>query len=270
MKPSKPSFKFGTATRDDVAKLYVSKEHDKLTPSRWSPGAIYNLPSSVQKEGSYSFGKADRSAGNPDRNTDSSIDLTFALVDSQPFKFKQSRSILFGTSARDSIKDGAMLVHNPQAFYGRGSPGPTAYSPPVPGDRQPSYPFGSKTKILSSDCQTPVNVGPGIYPVAASVGPQHDSTKPNLPCFKFSRAPRQRARIAEQPLTAVQADRPSIGKQFSSKLVNAPQVPFGRGSRDQWRKVVVVFSEQDKPANRVPMRIQHPALPLERDVVRYS
>lgn len=272
MKPSQPCFKFGTATRDDVAKVYVSKEHDKLTSGRWSPGAIYQLPSSVRKGCSFSFGKAPRSSGRADRYTDSSVDLTFATVDNQKFKFRDARMILFGTSARDSIKDGAMLIHNPQAFYGRGSPGPTAYSPPVPVDRncQPCYHFGMKTKVLASECQTPANVGPGIYPLPASVGPQADSTKPNLPCFKFARAPRQRQRELDQPVTALEAEKPSIGRQFSSKLPNAPQVPFGNASRAQWNRLAPVFSEKDKPIAHPPPRIQHPTLPLERDIVRYS
>lgn len=269
MKPTNPSFSFASAKREEISKLYISKEHDKLTPSRWSPGAIYQVNSSINHDTAYSFGRAPRSNSRPLRAAE---DLTFATADSQVFKFPAFASVLFGTDSRDNLKNAVILQNHPQAFFGKHSPGPQAYrvSQP-PKEVVPSITFGHKTKILASDSQTPINVGPGSYPVPPSVGPQFESTKSSHPTFRFGRAARSPTRRVSQPVTNVEGGVPSIGRQFSSKLLNSSQVVFGSSTRDHAAKTALTLTPLDKGGSSAgPIRLPHPVLPLERDIVRYS
>ena len=268
MKPTHPSFSFGAAQRDEIAKLYISKEHDKLTPSRWSPGAIYQVKSSINHETAHSFGKASRSNSRPHRVSE---DVTSANPDSQHFKFPAFASVLFGTDSRDNLKNATILQNHPQAFFGKHSPGPQAYTvTQPPREVVPAITFGHKTKILASDSQTPVNVGPGSYLVPAAVGPQVESTKSSHPTVRFARAARAPQRRVSQPVTNVDGGVPSIGRQFSSKLPNASHVVFGSGTRDHASKTALILTPLDKGAGGASVRLPHPVLPLERDLVRYS
>jgi hypothetical protein len=268
MRPSHPSFSFGSAQRDEISKLYISKEHDKLTPSRWSPGAIYEVKSTLDQNTAFSFGKGPRSHLRPQPLAE---DMTFAMIDSQKMKFASFPTVLFGTDTRDNLKNAVLLQNHPQAFFGKHSPGPQAYTVHQPPKSVvPSITFGHKTKILASDCQTPANVGPGCYPLPASVGTQFESTKPSQRIVKFSKAARSPTRRHSQPVTNVDGGVPSIGKQYSSKLPNAAQVVFGSSNRDHASKTALILSPLDKGISKGPVRLPHPQLPLERDIVRYS
>ena len=273
MKQNAASFKFQAATRDDLAKLYISREHNKLTPSRWSPGAIYEVKSSLKSDTSYSFGKALRPGINLS-GVKPAEDLTLASLDSQKFKFPGIKSVLFGTEARDQVKNAAILEENPQVFFGRYSPGPAAYNLSVgTGDPtgQKGISFGHKTKILAADIQTPPHVGPGCYVMPEAVGVQSESTKQNIKNVKFSKAPRSTQKKSDQVLTNLNADIPAVGPQVSSKLANAAQIVFGSSTREHVSKTALYMTDLDKTdkgSNK--LRLPHPILPLERDIVRYS
>jgi hypothetical protein len=265
-KPTLPAFSFSAASRDEISKLYISREHDKLTPSRWSPGAIYTVPSSLNTQTSYSFGKASKTAAL--KHNRPAEDLTLALPDSQSFKFVTFPSVLFGTDSRENMKNATILQNHPQAFFGKHSPGPQAYTVTQPPKHAvPSVTFGSKTKILASDCQTPANVGPGSYKKPAAVGVQVESDKPSQRTVKFGKAARAPSRKVVQPVTNVDGGVAAIGRQYSSKLKNAAVVVFGTGSRAGMEKVAMVG---DAVGVGAKPRLPHPVLPLERDIVRFS
>jgi hypothetical protein len=271
MKSSSPSFSFPHGSRESLEKVYVSKEHDKLIAPKGSPGAIYDIPSSVPGPVAWSFGSGKRSSTSAHAPIESSIDLTFALPDSQKMKFRGPKGVVFGTEGRGSMKNAAILEKSPQVFYGPHSPGPTAYTVGRSGlSVDPSFFFGLKTKVMAAECQTPENVGPGIYPVTSSVGATFDSRWRNMTGCRFSRAPRHPVRARQvQPVTLIE-NKPSIGKQPSSKLANPAVAVFGRASRDQVSKTAMCFTAMDRGAASLPLRIAHPSLPLHRDIVKFS
>ena len=240
-------------------------------PSRWSPGPIYDLPSSVSLKGGYSFGMSSREKKN-NNIFDSSIDMTFAIPDNQKYKFKGCHGALFGMEQRETIKNAVILKDSPQVFFGRFSPGPVAYNANalVVQRREPSHFFGMKTKILSQS-QTPSDVGPGIYPKPSAVGPQVESQKKGLPMISFAKAPRHPKIMNRiQPITEVNIPA-SIGKQPSSLLKNAPCAVFGTAHRDKVAKTALCLTGKERGNEPLaPLRINHPRLPIQQHVIKYS
>ncbi|EER00906.1 hypothetical protein Pmar_PMAR002976 [Perkinsus marinus ATCC 50983] len=256
LKPTRPSYSFGLGTRGAREKLFISKEHEKLMPPRCSPGPVYRVESQIEDH-SYTFSTAAQRPSQKKRYPDSSVDLTNALVDSQPLKYPTVKGTIFGTDPKGHIKNATILKNHASAFYGRISPGPTAYSPDdKQTSRTPRAPraiLGSKTKILASECQTPAVVGPGTYPSPTSMGTQHLSQKwdrahrRNLSSYTFSKARRAGERSKKSSVDTM--DRvdstsrgaiSSIGEQHDSRIATAPKFGFGTATRDHKAKTFLV------------------------------
>ncbi|KAF4712445.1 hypothetical protein FOZ63_030019 [Perkinsus olseni] len=255
LKPTEPSYSFGLGTRDAREKLFISKDHEKLMPPRCSPGPVYRLESQSDDH-SYTFGTAPQRPSPGKRYPDASIDLTNALVDSQAFKYPAVKGTVFGTDPKGQIKNATIMKNHAPAFYGKASPGPTAYNPDsrhtsrIP--RVPQITLGSKTKILASECQTPPVVGPGTYPLPPSVGTQYLSQRRNLSTYSFTKARRVAERNQRIPVPATgkgdlttRSVVSSIGPQHESRNSNAPTFGFGTATRDQKSKTFLVQTPGD-------------------------
>ena len=269
MRGSSPSFSFGSSTRDALAKIYISKEHNKVMPSRGNPSAAYDLPSTISLKAGFSFGKAKRETRSAKKPVESSIDLTFALPDTQIVKYPTNNAGSFGLDARGPIKNAAILESSPQVAIGAASPGPAAYAPSFL-CHDPSYFMGTRTKILAPDCQTPATVGPGSYPVKGSVGRCFNSTHENQPTVKFGKATRHSMRKTRNSADTPISLPPSIGRQPSSHKPNATRAVFGSASRDQVAKTALILTGMERGPQIPKPRLSHPELPLERDILKYS
>ncbi|KAF4732330.1 hypothetical protein FOZ62_005849 [Perkinsus olseni] len=175
-----------------------------------------------------------------------------------------------------------MKNHAP-AFYGKASPGPTAYNPDsrhtsgIP--RVPQITLGSKTKILASECQTPPVVGPGTYPLPPSVGTQYLSQRRNLSTYSFSKARRVAERNQRIPVPATckgdlttRSVVSSIGPQHESRNSNAPTFGFGTATRDQKAKTFLVQTPGDTgpSGSWAKPRCHHPTLPRAKSIVKWQ
>ncbi|KAF4651693.1 hypothetical protein FOL47_000251, partial [Perkinsus chesapeaki] len=109
IKPSRPAYSFGLGTRDAREKLFLSKEHEKLMPASCSPGPVYRLQSNHDDFHSYTFGHAPQRPAPRKRYPDPSIDLTDALVDSQPFKYPAVKGTVFGSDPKGQIKNATIM-----------------------------------------------------------------------------------------------------------------------------------------------------------------
>ena len=267
MKRRAPAFGFGSSTRAQVNKLFVSQEHTQLaTAGTDSPGpAQYNLPASVggkQPDGRkrdppvWAFGHADRFHGNATehRPAPNAYKLYPSVGGKQPDGRKRDPPVWrFGTATRTQCN--RLFVsqqHTKLATAGTDSPGPALYSLPASvGGKQPDarkkdppvYSFATASRM-------PVEPGghsPGpIYEVPAAVGPQPDGRlayAPRAMCGDSTRSTRAKLFIshAHEATSAPQVPTPgpaapykldaAIGKQRSSRHATGPRVTFSRASR---------------------------------------
>ena len=268
-KKAAPAYGFGSASRDQVNKLFVSQEHTLIaTGGKDSPGpAKYLLPASVggkQPDGRkpdpptwtfsganrflYGYGKPDKKPGPDEYNMPPSVGGT------QPDGARANApSWGFGSATRDGVKKVFVSQkHTLTVLHGSHSPGPAKYLlPPSVGGKQPdgrkpdppSYGF-------SSAARTPVepgNDGPGfVYKITPAVGPQPDSQIKNMPLYSFgasTREVRERVFISQEhnegmppscptpgPANSYQLDS-ALGKQNSARKKTSPRVSFSQASR---------------------------------------
>lgn len=136
---SSPSYGFGSGTRDNRAKVFVSQEHAKLSPAfvcSPGPAAPYSRRAAVgaQTESTsrsapnYGFGTSNRfmqndKHGPPGPGAYGTTQSVGVQVSS-----KKSSSPLFGfgSSTRDQVNKVYMSEEQNKAMYGHGSPGPMA------------------------------------------------------------------------------------------------------------------------------------------------
>jgi hypothetical protein len=219
MKKVAPAWGFGSATRDQANKLFVSQEHTLIaTGGMHSPGpAAYHLPASVggkQPDGRkpdppvYSFSAADRflyGYGKPDqRPSPDTYEMPSSVGGKQPDGRRQDPPTWgFGTATRSHTKKVFVShAHQKTDMYGLESPGPAGYVlPPSVGGKQPD---GRKhdppSWSFSSAARTPVEPGghtPGpIYAIPAAVGPQPDGRLRNAPRYGLGASTREvRAKV---------------------------------------------------------------------------
>lgn len=216
-KKSAPSFSFGTSSREQAGKVFVSQEHTALaTAGKHSPGpAVYLLPASVggkQPDGrrkdppSWGFGTAQRfrrpgATEKPDGHRGNNPGPGYyskppASVGPQVLgRFSSAPLVGFGTAERKDVrKVWISQEHQKTDCHGLESPGPAAAyeikstmgkqeSSEIP--NPPSWVFGSSSR--AKDGAGGISPGPA-YSLPASVGPQPDSRRPaaGMPGFGAS------------------------------------------------------------------------------------
>lgn len=222
---SAPSFGFGSSSREQAGKVFVSQEHTALaTAGKGSPGpgANYQIPASIggsQPDGrrknppSWSMGKNQRftpkeEAKAPDGRRGNNPGPGHytkpppAVGPQTLARFKSSPMVGFGTAGRKEVrKVWISQEHQRTDMHGMGSPGPAA-----------PYQLGSTCgKMVNSDMKNPpawvfgsakhaadrIAIGPGpAYSLPQSVGPQVDSRYPGAPTPGFGASTRDiRAKI---------------------------------------------------------------------------
>ncbi len=277
LKKTQPDYGFGSATREQVSKLFVSQEHTALaTAGTHSPGpALYHLPPSVggkQPDGRkrdppvWRFGTTPRfqyggkleQVPGPQQYT-----AVPSVGGKQPEGSKQDPPVWsFGTAERKDVrKCFVSRAHQKTDFYGMHSPGPAKYLLPASvGGKQadgrkrdpPSWTFSSAIKEEKSRPST--TPGP-IY------NPLHDVDT------KFKKAPspgfgastrdvRAMVFISQEhekgshglntPGPAAPYALPAaVGYQISSKKRTSPRCSFPKESR--WRAYEKEISRNSTP-----------------------
>lgn len=240
-----------------------------------SPGPVYSIPSAVGEGAQYGFGTAPQREHGRAKYPDTSVDLTGAVVDSQKNKFHSTKGVVFGTEQKQETKNSVLLRTHPQATFGQGSPGPTAYTPKdkdVTRATEPRFSLGEKTKILASKAQTPRNVGPGSYPPTTSMGEQPISARKSMPSWSFGNAKRMPPLKKSDAVLDPNPDLSAFGQQVLSGKKSSAYYGFGTATREHKAKTFLVQTGLDKgPKSLMPTPRQfHPKLATEKQIIKHS
>jgi len=209
---SSPSFGFGSSTRNQAAKVFLSNDHAKLSTPGFSPGpSAYSLRPSVgtQPDGRKSsapqwvFGSSDRfgyekkGVQNPGPG---SYDMTNS-VGTQVSSNKHTQPMFgFGSSERHHVQKVFVSEEHNKALHGCDSPGPQVYT--LQGAvgkqdlsktrNQPAWVFGSSNRFKYEHVKrAATSPGPGAYTLNQAVGSQVVSTKESSPIFGFGTSNRE-------------------------------------------------------------------------------
>lgn len=269
LKPTVAAFSFGTSSKEQLSKMYLTKELDKKRVPDCSPGPVYSISYFPGKSSPrYGFGTSQKLASSGDPYGESAIDGSVVSANRlalEDLKFRQHGSAVFGYDARDEIKNSAVTMCHPFAGMGMGSPGPTAYCPDpvVVQERRPRYTFnGRREGAMTKEQATPRRVGPGSYQVDESaIGPQYASARKTQMGYTFGRDAKSRYTPRAQGMER-NTDLSSLGKQVLSTGKSSAAYGFGTSTREH-------PSMQNKRSGRCK-RLHHPPLDLERERVKYS
>ena len=230
LKSSAPKYGFGSGSREQAGKLFVSQEHTQLaTAGKGSPGpAMYTLLAAVggkQPDGrksdppSWGFGTAQRfrprtAPIKPDGRAGNNPGPGYyapppASVGPQVLaRLKSSPLVGFGTAERKNVRKVFISqAHQNTDLYGMGSPGPHATyqipstmgkQPHSTAENPPAWVIGSSARPKD---QAGLNSpGPATYSLPQSVGPQPDSKKPRAATPGFGASTRDiRAKVYVGP-----------------------------------------------------------------------
>lgn len=285
-KETMPAYSFGTGTREAASKkVFISKAHGKVLGGLMtSPGPIYEQHSCLGTTQKFTFGcDEQRKPLGVKRYPDSSVDITCATVDSQPFKFKSTKGVLFGTESKCCNKNAETIRVHPGLAMGLEAPGALEYYPEISEKKVhksvPEYSFGPKvstdkkdkaadkgpqqvvTRIKIPLTGTPRHVGPGSHSQPSSIGNQPNSARSSAPCYSFGSSPR----MPESKPTGgfdTSPELSSLGKQVVSKQKTSASCPFGEATRDTVTKTYMVMTQADRgPAGSLPKPSHHFDLP---------
>lgn len=267
------AYSFGSCSRERQGKVWISEKHELAKGKGEGPGPVYNIPSSTGQGPRFGFGTSQRTHGRGSRYPDSSVDLTAASVDSQTVKFPSTRASIFGTDSKDNMKNAMILKAHPQCNFGIFSPGPCAYMPmdtDVISKASPRISFGAKTKILSSETQTPRNIGPGSYPPSESLGKQALSKRRSIAAWSFAQEKRMPPLKPGDTVVDPSPNLSSFGKQVTSKASSSPGYGFGTSTREHKAKTFLVQTNTDRGpvSSWDPPQMIHPKLPIERELLK--
>lgn len=242
---------------------------------RETPGAVYDLPATVGTAPTMVFPTGPRVADHGTKYPDSSVDLAFATVDSQKVKFPSARTMLFGTEARDEIKNSEILKRHPQAGMLRESPG-CIYDPDDTCARPMSAPLWTmrpKTNMVTSRPQTSERVGPNTYRTQEAIGNQPLSTKKTGRSSSFGRASRfPKARPDNDGGGEGYCPNSAMGRQVDGRFKSQPRCGFGTGTRDNRSRTAYLQTAKDQgPKGKMaPARCEHPKIARQQEIIRYG
>jgi len=270
LKPTVAAFSFGTASKDQQAKMYLNKELDKKRIADCTPGPVYQVTYFAGKASPrYGFGTAQKlvSAGDPygESAIEAGVMSAETRVTLEDLKFKRDAAAVFGYDTRDEVKNAAINIVHPFAGMGVGSPGPTAYSPdPVFIEQKaPKYSFNGRGDTAEGkEINTPRCVGPGSYQgLISGLGQQHLSARKSQMGYSFGRDLRTHETPRSEGMERT-TELSSLGKQVLSTGKSSAAYGFGSSTREH-------PSMQNKRAGRCK-QLPHPKLDLERDRIKYS
>ena len=210
---SAPSFGFGSSTRNQAAKVFLSQEHAKLSTPSFSPGpSAYTLRASVgsQADGrkasspQWVFGSSDRfiqaSRKEVQNPGPGSYDMPQG-VGTQVSSSKQTQPMFgFGSAEREHVEKVFVSEDHNKSLFGIESPGPMMYTLQSAVGKQdlsrkanqPSWVFASSERFRYDHVKrAATSPGPGAYTLGQSVGPQVASTKHSAPLPGFGTSNRE-------------------------------------------------------------------------------
>ena len=244
---SAPSFGFGSSTRAQAGKVFLSQEHAKLSTPGFSPGpSAYTMRASVgsQSDGrkasspQWVFGSSERfqqvsrkEVQNPGPGTYSAASGVGVQVSSS----KHSQPLYgFGTAERSHVEKVFVSEEHNKSLYGIESPGPMMYT--LQGavgrqelsrkENQPTWVFSSSERFRYEHVKrAATSPGPGAYTMSASVGPQPSSTKTSAPLPGFGTSNRdqmQKIYISPEHVCAIAPRLSSPGERVNNDRMRSP------------------------------------------------
>ena len=204
---SSPSFGFGSSTRNQAAKVFLSRDHAKLSTPGFSPGpSAYTLRASVgaQADGrkasspQWVFGSNERfmQAQRKELQNPGPGQYDAASgVGTQVSSSKHTQPMFgFGSAERSHVEKVFVSEDHNKSLFGIESPGPCMYT--LEGavgkqtlgrkSNQPSWVFASSQRFQYEHVKrAATSPGPGAYTLGQSVGPQVASTKHSSPMPGF-------------------------------------------------------------------------------------
>ena len=211
---SSPSYGFGSSTREQANKVFVSHEHSKLATSGVSPGpASLGARSTCgpQVDGTYAsapmwnFSSAKRFGvyGRDNVPGPGKYEMRSSMGPQVEGDFPTLPVFGMGSSTRDNVKRVYISEqHSNVAFQGANSPGPASYSLNTSVGKQgsstkanqPSWVFGSNKRFTNPDLlRSARQPGPDQYDAHSAIGPQVASTKRSAPLAGFGSSNRMHA-----------------------------------------------------------------------------
>jgi len=261
-----PAFSFGSSSREQASKVFVSQEHTALaTAGMHSPGpAVYLLPSSVggkQPDGrradppAWAFGSANRfrqlgknnKLPGPDHYKEPPASVGPQVLG----RFRTEPLMGFGTAERKHVRKVFISsAHQKTDFHGLDSPGPAMYGlKPAIGPQWESKIASAPEYSIGGTSRAQANGGglsPGpAYTMPQSIGPQPDSKKSRSPTPAFGTSTREhRTKIYLGPdheigsygklspgPAAPYTVPASVGTQVLSNMREAPRPSFSKANR---------------------------------------
>jgi len=264
-KSTAPNFGFGSSVRDASNKLHISNEHSKVTPVRFTPGAIYESASCMGKQtlsqtesgAEFSFGSQARLPKSKDSNLLTPGPGTYKTKGAVGPQVDSTRSsaanFAFGTTTRNAQEKVFLSADHTKADFGKGGPGPEAYGVKSSMAKQvnsrhssqPSWKLGTDQRFVY-DYVVRASKLPGVgqYRHYGSVGAQVDSKKSTRAMYTFGTCKReQRERMylsadhekaayglgSPGPMTA--NGQSSMSTQVNSRKKSAAGWAFGTSKR---------------------------------------
>ena len=260
-RPTQPSYGFGTASRDQTKRIYLSKEQSDYTRGKASPGPVYRLNSSVGPQQlshntsspSYAFGQRSIVEGGTQKEAHpgpGSYMMRTSMGNQVLSDCKTTPGYQFDKSNRWSSNKSdfnmshmtpAAMVHKPaMGWLGDAS----AFSF---GGGAKRYSVGEgPAGVKPSYVKTP---GPGTYQSSSSLGEQTLSQRQSSQKPKFGTSKRGAKlyvnKDAEREMIGRHSPGPntylmkgSIGSQSSSKNRSVSSMKFGSSDRFSERKTI--------------------------------
>jgi hypothetical protein len=235
-KPSAPRCSFGTSSRFGNGKQFISKAHATSQAGMGTPGPIYKLQRKVRrpKTRSGTFGKSTRQNTNTELGTSLLNPGPGAYGANDAIRSRAAPKVGFGSSTR-AKQEKVFMPGGSANDYGKGSPGPAHYNPPVfEAKIPPSFTFGGDfigTGALPSTAAQ--NPGPGTHALPEGSGKQAESKRRTEPRCAFGKDGRSKKvdRSKDPPGAGQYTMIASTGRQVETARKNMPVFSFGTSQR---------------------------------------
>ena len=270
---SAPAYGFGSSTRDQAEKIFMSREHSKLASKSISPGpAGYTMRSTVgpQVDGAilsqpmWAFGSDKRFNGEIPKDKvpgPGSYDSRSALGAQVSANYHSQPAFGLGSSTRDGVRKVYISEkHSSSIFTGATSPGPATYSLNAAVGKQagstkanqPNWVFGSNKRFLDPTLLTSAKLpGPDAYTAHSGLGPQVASPKRSSPLPGFGSSTRDhQSKLFLSP----GHEKTNYGKQSPGPCTYLPPINARRaaggsfGTCDRWYTAKIALRVADTPS----------------------
>lgn len=258
-RPSSPNYGFGTGTRANQEKVFVSQEHARAAAQPFSPGpASYNLLAAVgpQVDGSkpssprYGFGSQDRWTPKNRKEVrpgPGTYEFAVANGDQVSSRSPTSPRFGFGSSTRAGMAKVFISQDHNKDLFGINSPGPQtnttltdAIGPQILSRNvgQPAWVMGKAERFTAERSTAANSPGPGTYEPNSAIGAQVSSAKPSTPKYGFGTSNRRHQEKVylgqEFEKTAGGRDAPGPGAYDSPRMTGARVASSRSFSASSW------------------------------------